>query len=79
MHAYRSHKENVPDYRFSQAMAEGLQSPLRQSLFKYALLCFCQLHASSCSLDHQLIWLRCSCGRYVVHAIEGDAPAVTCA
>lgn len=37
-YACRSHKENVPDYRFSQAMSEGLQSPLRQSLFKYACL-----------------------------------------
>ena len=75
---YRSHKENVPDYRFSQAMAEGPLSPLRQSLFKYALLCLCQLHASSCSTDHVLIWLwhtyhtchqqRCCCCCWCVAA-----------
>ncbi|DBA93258.1 TPA: hypothetical protein ACH3X2_003549 [Trebouxia sp. C0005] len=34
----RSHKENVPDYRYSQAMAEGPQSPLRQSLFSFSKL-----------------------------------------
>ena len=45
--ACRNHKENVPDYRFSQAMAEGPQSPLRQSLFRQAGMCMSYVAAAS--------------------------------